>query len=267
MRETSTTRLEQRKDRRGLLALIGAGGAAAVAALLGRGNGAEAAPGDPFILGEGNSSGGAQTLVQADRNGLAFRVDNNNTGSNADGIRGETSGSYGWGVDGLSHGSDGTGVRGRCTGAYGTGVSGRGGRVGVSGVSKTGTGVLGKGRPGVYGQSTGRGASGVRGDGSAGSIGVFANNYSTDRALRTKGRVQMDCARKVMLSDENNLVTLPRGVTAGTSAAVFTTIQGNPGNHAIIKRAHRVDNKRIRIVFDKAPARPVRVAYWIIHTE
>ncbi len=43
MNDKATTTLEQRKIRRGLLALVGAGGAAAVAALLGRSNGAEAA--------------------------------------------------------------------------------------------------------------------------------------------------------------------------------------------------------------------------------
>ena len=49
-------------------------------------------------------------------------------------------------------------------------------------------------------------------------------------------------------------------------AAIMATVQGNPGNDAVIWRAYRTDSTHIRIVFNKAPANPVSVAYWVVHT-
>ncbi len=71
---------------------------------------------------------------------------------------------------------------------------------------------------------------------------------------------------RVSLSAGNNLVTLPTGVNAGSNAALLATIQGNPGNGAVIQRVFRVDSTHIRIVFNKAPANPVSMAYWVVHT-
>jgi hypothetical protein len=268
--------VEQKKSRRGLLALVGAGGAAAVAALLGKRNGVSAGAGGNFILGTVNDAGTATTSLETNRSGLALRVENDNTTVSGSGVYGGASGS-GDGVRGRSFGSSGIGVRGLSDGASGRGVVGSGqlsgvqgsssNGVGVKGISVSSAGVEGEGRPGVYGKSGGDNASGVRGEGTRpGSIGVLAKNVPTRRALRTKGKVQMDCARKVTLSEMGNTIALPRGVSAATGAAVLAMVQGNPGNDALIRRAFRIDSAHIRITFNKKPANPVSVAYWVVHT-
>jgi hypothetical protein len=138
---------------------------------------------------------------------------------------------------------------------------------GVGGFSLGGPGVKGSGKPGVYGVCYVEGGAGVRGDGEApGSVGVFANNTPGRHALRTKGQVQMDCARKVTLSNRTNTVTLPTGVRASSNAIVLAVVQGAPGNEAFVRRAFRVDNTHIRITFDKKPANPTAVGYWVLHT-
>jgi hypothetical protein len=76
----------------------------------------------------------------------------------------------------------------------------------------------------------------------------------------------MNCARKKKLSEVGNTIALPTGVTAGASAAVLAMVQGDPGNDALIRRAFRIDNTHIRITFNKKPANPVSVAYWVVHT-
>jgi hypothetical protein len=122
----------------------------------------------------------------------------------------------------------------------------------------------------------GIGNTGVRGEGSevgvraigsgAGTIGLLAKNTPDRRALRTEGQVEMDCARTEALSAKSTEVTLPAGTTAGSNAIVMATVQGNPGNNAVISRAYRVDSTHICIVFNKKPARPTKVGYWVVHT-
>jgi hypothetical protein len=127
--------------------------------------------------------------------------------------------------------------------------------------------VKGKGKPGVWGVCAKNNGSGVKGEGDApGSMGLYGKNIPTRRALRTKGKVQMDCARKKTLSEMGNTIALPRGVSAATGAAVLAMVQGNPGNDALVRRAFRIDNRHIRITFNKKPANPVSVAYWVVHT-
>jgi hypothetical protein len=242
VQESLAPTLEQKKSRRGLLTLIGAGGAAAVAALLGRSNGAEAA------ALSGDSSSPAVPAVSGVHSTAGTGVSGTSTN--------------GYGVAGFS--SNDTGVKGESAAA--TGVKGTG-NPGVHGFGGNDTGVKGEGQPGVFGISGKDNASGVRGDGTKpGSIGVLARNTSTRRALRTKGRVQMDTARKKTLSNKSNLITLPTGVNAGTNAIVMAVVQGAPGNEALVRRAYRVDEKHIRIDFDKKPANPTAVGYWIVHT-
>lgn len=78
--------------------------------------------------------------------------------------------------------------------------------------------------------------------------------------------MEMDSAHNVTLSNKNNTTTLPTGVNAGTNAIVMAVVQGALGNEALVRRAFRVDDKHIRIDFDKTPAKPAAVGYWIIHT-
>ena len=198
-------------------------------------------------------------------------------------MRGRRAAGSGRGIYG--HSSTGVGVLGESAGSTGVfgdgalvGVIGHGGSgglgvwgyspgyVGVFGESKGQAGVSGRGKPGVYGVCYMDNGSGVRGDGNApGTIGVFCKNTPSRRALRTQGKIQADCCRKKTLSNMSNLITLPTSVKAGSTAAVLATMQGNPGNDAVIQRAYRVDSTHIRIVFNKKPARGTMVAYWVVH--
>jgi hypothetical protein len=235
--------LEQKKSRRGLLALAGAGGAAAVAALLGRRNGAEA---------HGDVQGNSSTDDPA--------VHGNNTGDGP-GVEGSATG--GPGVEGWSTGNGVYGHSSGASGVYGTSQ----GPNGVWGNSAHATGVKGTGKPGVYGICNIVGGAGVRGDGTkAGSIGLYGVNTPGRRALRTKGRVQMDTARKVTLSNRSNTVSLPTSVRADSNAIVMAMVQGPPGNEAFVRRAFRVDSTHIRITFNKKPTNPTAVGYWVVHT-
>jgi hypothetical protein len=260
MKDGSTATLKQKKDRRGLLALIGTGGAAAVAGLFSR-NG-RAAAGHGSVNYANNS--GAPT-VHAENSGIGVGIQG--TGNIGGGVFGNSTG--GIGVRGLS--GSGTGVKGTGDfGVHGESTS----NVGVRGHSSLGLCVKGTGKPGVYGMSTtgagvkGNGKAGVHGtgNGAPGSMGVRASNNPSRLALRTEGRVQMNCARKVKLSNKDNLVTLPSGVNAASNAIVLAMVQGPPGNEAFVRRAFRVDSTHIRLQFDKAPASPTVVGYWVVHT-
>ncbi len=222
MSDKPVSTLDGRKDRRGLLALIGAGGAAAVAALLGRSNGAHAADGDNVKVGQSNSGTSVTTITMS--------------GSSTDAtFYAANAAAAGPALQGLS--------------VAGDGVQGLSGFMGTS----IGRGVYGYGHWGVVGEGL-----------SEGSIGVLAKNDPGRRGLRTRGQVQMDCVRQVTLTAKSTKVTLPSGTKAGTNAVVLATVQGNPGNDAVIWRAYRVDSTHIRIVFTRTPANPTVVAYWVV---
>ena len=91
MNDKPTTTLEQKKDRRGLLALVGAGGAAALAALFTRSNGAQAATGDNLILGQSNTAD-QPTFLQADQLIAASLHVENRGGGNRRAIEGVSDG-------------------------------------------------------------------------------------------------------------------------------------------------------------------------------
>jgi hypothetical protein len=69
-----------------------------------------------------------------------------------------------------------------------------------------------------------------------------------------------------MGAGQSNLVKLPTGVEAGAFAIVLAMAQGASGNGAFVRRAWRVDDKHIRITFDKKPANPTAVGYWVVQT-
>ena len=203
MNDKPVTTLERKKDRRGLLALIGAGGAAALAALLSRSNGAQAGHGpadatNALHLGQPNTApAGLPTLIDANSEHDALRVTNNFPGPEAVALAASTVSGFavlansqsGRGVDGAS--VSGIGVRGESqsgpggffgsqsgTGVEGRSESGAGGNFhsesesGVLGASSGGIGVQGlsQGADGVHGESeTGIGALGF----SQSGIGVF----------------------------------------------------------------------------------------------
>jgi hypothetical protein len=255
---------EQRKSRRGLLALAGAGGAAAVAALLGRSNGAKAHGtahwdshnSEPAVHGN-NTANGPGVTGSGDVGMGVYGYSPSNAG-----VYGSSDNDYG--VFGISNSYIGVyGYSPNSSGVWGSSAS----AAGVKGDSARGAGVKGKGKPGVYGICDKNHGAGVKGEGDApGSMGLYGKNKPGRRALRTKGKVQMDCARKVTLSEMGNTITLPSSVIAASGAAVLAMVQGNPGNDALIRRAFRIDSTHIRITFNKKPANPVSVAYWVVHT-
>jgi hypothetical protein len=270
--DSLTPTAEPKKSRRGLLALVGAGGAAAVAALLGRRNGAEAHgtvhydsnDSDPAVHGNNTASGPG--VWGAGNTGIGvFGYSSSHHG--VSGSSNSSKGVYGYSNSATGVRGDGNpgveGFGGNGNGVYGSSNS----ATGVKGNSASGAGVKGTGKPGVYGISGKDNASAVRGDGTKpGSVALYGKNTPGRRALRTRGQVQMDCARKVKLSNKSNTLTLPANIRAGSNAIVMAVVQGAPGNEALVRRAFRVDSTHIRIDFDKKPANPTVVGYWVIHT-
>ncbi|MBI1886595.1 MAG: hypothetical protein HYS09_09840 [Chloroflexi bacterium] len=186
MKEPAST-LDKQESRRGLLALIGVGGAAALAALLGRRSQAEA--NHAATAGGNFTSSSAVPAVHAENTdgGPAVVGDSDSgygvvaTSATSIGISGSGPEA---GVQGISETKDG--VRGRrpsTTGA-GAGVQGFSGvvesdapkRIGVRGVGAD-EGVRGQGKTGVRGD----------GDGTAASIGVHARNSGGRTALKVDG--------------------------------------------------------------------------------
>src|SRR3989304_5782577 len=84
------TALERKKDRRGLLALLGAGGAAGAAALLGGDKRARAATGDPLIVGQENEAGDGDTTRLSAAVDDEPVLDVTNTGAEGIGVRGQS---------------------------------------------------------------------------------------------------------------------------------------------------------------------------------
>ena len=141
MSEESTADVSKEKSRRSLLAVVGAGGAAALAAVLSRSNGARAGHDGTNVLhlGEENTApAGTVTKLLANvgengESGTAFIVENANS-------------EFGGAIAGTWHGpGTGGGVRGL--------NHSPGGGPGLEGESDTGPGVLGFGQPGIAGLS------------------------------------------------------------------------------------------------------------------
>ncbi len=193
MNDKSIAVLEQKRDRRGLLALMGAGGAAAVAALLGRSNGARAATGDALILGSEDNMAGDTTWLHADiappdpndPNSWveSFRVQNLSGHPRTVAIAGESRDGYA--VVGAAMGT-GIGVHGKSE--QGAGVNGGSGSgPGVTGDSQSGPGVSGHSQygPGVEGGS--QNGPGVRGFSDSGSPGVLGEASGSDFHIAVLG--------------------------------------------------------------------------------
>jgi uncharacterized integral membrane protein (TIGR00698 family) len=89
--EPVTTPPPQPRSRRALLAGLLGGIGGALLGSLGRASPASAAPGDPLILGQVNSSADQGTRVNSNVNGNAFQVVQSGTGPSANGLRGDAS--------------------------------------------------------------------------------------------------------------------------------------------------------------------------------
>jgi len=187
MNDSPRSILEQKKDRRGVLALIGAGGAAAVAALLGRGNGARAATNDPLIIGQDNEqdSGDNTRLGGSVDWGGVFEVGNRSSEGSGIAILGKSydpAGGYGPGSGVVGESSTGAGVFGEVFGESGSGIGvagrsnrtgppgdGEGSGIGVSGKSGSGDGVDGTSQSGVGVAGHSDSGIGVAGDSPSGT--------------------------------------------------------------------------------------------------
>lgn len=256
MNESPVSTLEQKKDRRGLLALIGAGGAAAVAALLTRSNGAQATTGDSIKAGQTTAaSAGDETELVANVSGdAAFFGRNNDSGASAIGLQGSALG--GIGVQGLSWG--GTAVKGT---SLATGVEGVAGTVGVKGSGVTG--VRGEGKWAVLGKATTAGGAGVIGKTGSGATGVLASATGTKAALQVAGRARFKQAGKATIAAATQAVNVPLGFTLAAGSLVVATLQGYAGAGIAVRYAKTVGTNKIRICLSKNASQNVDVAYFI----
>ena len=189
----STDEAAPTNGRRDLFTKAGAAVAVAAVAGLAVSKSAEAANGDPILIGGSNSGNlnnttslsGSSFWVQdgttPNGNGASIRA----TASTDEyaGVRGEASGSSGIGVYGLSTGSNGFGVRGENSETGGFGVYGLN-----SGVGTDSAGVFGRNTGsghGVWGTTNDAGGAGVYGmSAMADGVGVYGlhDNSSSDGA-------------------------------------------------------------------------------------
>ena len=281
--------LRERQSRRGLLALVGAGGAGALAAFLSRGGDAQATHGggtDPNALhvGEENvAPGGAVTKLLADvgangDRGVGFIVENGNTEGG-----GAIEGVWHWPVSGGgvrwfndSVGS-GEGVNGGpgVVGASDTvpGVMGFGGAAGVLGLNNDGPGVHGQagsdGTPdvaAVLGEAIGcveKGPCGpgtgigVRGRSEAG-IGVQAEvDDPAGLALDVIGRARFSTAGSAVIPAGQNSAFVPNG-NVTTNSHISVTLVGDPGGRYVrwVARSPAAGGFTIHLSSAPPPARP-----------
>jgi hypothetical protein len=231
---TGATRI--RSTRRALLGLaMISGGAVAARAALPRQ--AEAAPGDPLVLGSNNDSGTSQTALTARQDGSATLVVTN-TSTFGTGIRGN--GGQGYGVWGSG---DQAGVRGfgSAVGLLGeansTGIAVLGRRGTRSGNLPTNTGVLGFAAYGTGVIGEGGGATGVRGfawqhNGTSapigvgvqgvGTVGVLAQSSGSGIGLKAVGGRAIEASGAVVIDG-------PTTVNGNTIVNGTTTLNGVAG--------------------------------------
>jgi hypothetical protein len=188
------------KSRRALV-VGAAGGVAALAAQTLGTTHAQAANGDPLILGQSNSASAPTELTTSAGQGLIVHSDDNN------GVQASTGHASGAGVLGTSNSQ---------TGGYG-----------VAGFSSKGYGVLGQSRDsfGVYGQSeTSFGVHGAATGATGVAVSAVANPGAT--ALRVQGPAEFDRSGTVTVPARSSSVT-KTGITLSSRSLVFATLQEN----------------------------------------
>lgn len=258
MDDKPTATLGKQKNRRSLLALAGAGGAAAIAALVSRSNGAKAGHDATNVLhlGETNIAPNI-THLQADVAGSpVLRVSNGNSlTALSNGIEGGSQ--VGIGVAGFSQSNigvqglspSGTGVRGAS--GSGPGVSGQSqSGPGMQGNSQSGTGVQGGSQSGngVHGNSpSGAGLSGISdsGNGVIGnsqsgpgvhgdSISGIGGHFTTDTgvALRVEGKALFSTAGAGTIPQGQNSVPVNNPAVTPNSH-ISVTLVSNPGQREL----------------------------------
>jgi hypothetical protein len=255
----------RQKTRRGVLALLGAGGAAAITALAGRRNSAQAATGDALIAGQANSAD-ASTGLSADIPAVAgefppFALDVSlqagagaifghnqhgvgivgqseggdppGTGLESAGVRG-ISNDNGTGVEGFSHAPSPPGM---VLPGSGVGVSGRSGSgPGVSGSSDSGAGVEGgsdSGMGGFFRSQSGVGVAGGTDTGFAGVDGFNPNGAGVNGTSETGPGVTGNSQSGPGVRGSSQTDTGVAGHTeSGRAAGVFLNQHGPYGVQA-----------------------------------
>jgi hypothetical protein len=152
-----------RSSRRSLLAALVGGLAGLLGGSLARPQAAEAAAGDPLIIGQANNAGSSQTILNSAATGASFTLKTTNTATNSTGIFGWTS----------QTGSNTTrGVYGKADGANSDGVQG----VNSAATNGTGAGVraIGNNNHGLVATTSNTSANAVRAIHQATQTGFFA---------------------------------------------------------------------------------------------
>ena len=235
---------EQQKSRRGLLTLIGAGGAAAVAALIGRNNGAEAAgatffdtTSNPVVKTDNFGTGTALRARSVDGIGVIGR--HKATASNFP-MR--------WDIGVLGHTSDGVGVWGAAednTGVFGgsvgrRGVHGEGAWAGVFGQSANGYGVDGQSTNGV----------GVK---AVGGLAPIRLTPHTTPGAPTSGAHE----RGEIVVDSNGVF---RFCTASGTPGTWTSLTPAAGGIQFLSTPHRAADTRSGTKFATGETRNYNIA-------
>jgi hypothetical protein len=140
-----------RSSRRSLLAALVGGLAGLLGGSLARPQAAEAAAGDPLIIGQANNAGSSQTILNSAATGASFTLKTTNTATNSTGIFGWTS----------QTGSNATrGVYGKADGANSDGVQGV--NSGPAGGTGAGVRAIGNNNHGLVATTSDTSANAVR---------------------------------------------------------------------------------------------------------
>lgn len=275
-------------------------GAAAWLAGVARPIAARAADGDPLILGERNTertttgldtrAEGATTLVVAAHGESSVAI----LGSSGEGsgVRGESnrgagvsaSSSLGNAVEGTSY--SGIGVTGNSF--LGAGVQGGSSEfAGVQGNSRYGVAVDGgnvsqeqpavrgwaqAGQTGVFGISSPEGEP-VPLPVSPVGVGVFGlSQVSGGTGVVATGDVGVDVRGRALFSSSGTAtvragtrsVDVATEFTLSKGSRILATLQGSPGNGAVVQAAIPQDERSFRIVLSEPVARDVTIAWFVI---
>ena len=226
---TETTRpSEWRSSRRAVLAAAAGGLGAWAASALGRAAPAQAANGDPLILGGASNETSQTTYVQSTTANLTvFEAFSGNSDGSGVALLGESYGVTGIGVRGFSPSwravmgltNTGRGVHGESTSGWG-----------VYGRSSSNHGVHGAGTVGVHGESSA--GTGVE--------GISTNGY----AIRGSGRVRFDKISGVAsIPAGATSVTITPGVDVTSDSFVLLTAKSNIGSRSLYYSTDATNNR------------------------
>jgi hypothetical protein len=129
------------------------------------------------------------------------------------------------------------------------------------------TGVIGGGEvKGVAGHSsTGIGVHGTTEVGTGVKAEVIFDIPEDIAAFEAVGPVRFSTSGLAAVPSSTDRVTVNPGVLVGTQSKVLATLQGNPGNKAMVEHVElNPDADTFQIVLSRAPTRPIQVAWFLI---